>query len=108
MIRKPRKRRPRFENFIDKDGNVVFDAGTYGDNAPPVEETPAPIGRPLDSTSLEYEDIDPLIDFYLSKPKRLTQALLIEIIQHVYVQKHGHSPAPSTLKERISYLRSRP
>jgi hypothetical protein len=106
MTRKPRK--PRFEDFIDKDGNVVFDAGTFDDDAPPAEDLPTLIGRPLDSTSLVYEDIDPLIDFHLSRPKRLSQAVLIELIQHVYKQKHGHSPARSTLIARIDYLKSRP
>jgi hypothetical protein len=105
MTRKPR--RPRFEDFIDKDGNVVFDAGTYGDDAPPAEESPAPIGRPLDSTSLHYEDIDPLIDFYLSHDGKLSQTVLIEIIQHVHAHKHGYPPSSRQLKARIALLRAK-
>jgi hypothetical protein len=77
MTRRPR--RPRFEDLLDNDGNVRIDGGDL--NHPEVEETPAPIGRPLDSTQLVYEDIDPFIDFYLLDPRRLTQAVLLDLIK---------------------------
>jgi hypothetical protein len=107
MTRKPGKRRLRFEDMLDKEGNFVLDAGTYGDDAQPAEETPAPKGRPSGSTSLSYEDIDPFLEFWLLHPKRLRQQVLFDLIRHVYGQKHDDSPVDSTLKARLAYLKSR-
>jgi hypothetical protein len=93
--------------MLDKEGKFVVNGGTFGDDAQPVEELPVRVGRPLDTASLSYEDIDPFIDFYLLNPKRLTQRLLLDLIQYVYKANHGHPPSDRTLKERIRYLRSR-
>jgi hypothetical protein len=94
--------------MLDKEGNFILDDGTFGDDAQPVEELPVRVGRPLDTASLNYEDIDPFIDFYLLNPKQLTQRVLLGLIRHVYARKYRHSPSVSTLKERIRLLKSRP
>jgi hypothetical protein len=65
-------------------------------------------GRPTGSTSIDYTDMDVLIDFQRKSPSAITQTTLIALIQHVYAQKYGKAPARSTIKARINPKDRRP
>jgi hypothetical protein len=106
MTRKPRKR--RFEDMLNKEGYFVLDGGNFPGDAPPAEDLPAPVGRPLDSTSLNYEDIDPFLDFLILHPKRLTQRAVFDLLRYVYAQKYNYPPSERALKARLADLKSQP
>jgi hypothetical protein len=67
----------------------------------PVAADHKPSGRPQGSTSINYADIDPLIDFWHLHPGAFTQKTLIDLIRHLYKQKYVKAPWPSTIKARI-------
>jgi hypothetical protein len=85
----------------------IIDCGEYGDATADETSLPSesePIGRPPGSTSLSYEVIDAFIGYWLAHQTRLSQRTLIGLIRHVYKHLHGHTPAESTIRERIAAL----
>ena len=87
MARKPRELR-----------NVIIDCGDM--DAP--AETTAPKGRPPGSETIDYADMDALIDFWQENSRRLSQRVLIDLIRHFYKQRHGRRPSETTIKTRIN------
>jgi len=87
MARKPRVLR-----------NVIIDMGDM--DAP--AETAAPKGRPPGSETIDYADMDALIDFWRKNPNCFSQRTLIKQIRHFYKERHGHPPSETTIKTRIN------
>jgi hypothetical protein len=80
---------------------IVGIGGPAASAASPAQtESPAQVGRPPGSTSIDYTDMDPLIDYWLKKkPGRFTQKVLIAMIQHFYEQKSMQPPGDTTVKK---------
>jgi hypothetical protein len=109
MARKPRRfiTREELEEILQ---GIIIDEGTFdgpdgattggGVTLKADPDPPPQPGRPPDSTTINYEDMDPLIDFWHLHPGAFTQKTLIDLIRYVY-EKYGKSPVSSTIKTRI-------
>jgi hypothetical protein len=103
MAKKPHKlRRVLYDDsVIDADPTGEYGRGAAEDAG---AESQKQVGRPLDSTTIDYEDMDLLIGFRQAYPSALTQGRLIALISYVYEQRHGGAPARSTIMARIKLL----
>jgi hypothetical protein len=99
--------RDEWRGAMAKQERTIREVENLAHPAPPPRTETASLGRPQGSTSINYTDMDPLIDFQQANPSRLSQKVLIDLIRHVYAWKGEAAPAPSTIKTRIRHLKSK-
>jgi hypothetical protein len=112
MTGKRRKRYLTDEDVID----LGADDGSWvrpGDCAKPPDITPPaaePMGRPPGSTEINYEDVDPFIEYHLDHPAHLRGKTLFDVIRIGYALHNSgdpKTPGDTTIKDRIALLKSR-
>jgi hypothetical protein len=75
---------------------------TYVDD----ERSTAQPGRPPGSTSINYEDVDPFIEYHLDHPTHLRGKTLFDVIRIGYERHNSGTIGDTTIKERIALLKS--